>query len=80
MNMWLPKPLYDHLPRFWLLLGVAFLAGGIYLDFGDALKIAYFVFAVFCFGQSAWTFAARRRFRRQALQRQTEEAVESSES
>jgi hypothetical protein len=78
--MWIPKPLYDFAPRFWLLLGAAFLAGGIYLDLGDVLKAAYFVFAVFCFGQSGWTHVARRRFRRQALQRQSEEPVESTES
>ena len=78
--MWIPKPLYDHAPRFWLLLGMAFLAGGIYLDFGEGLKAAYFVFAVFCFGQSGWTFFARRRYRRQALQHRAEEPVESTES
>jgi hypothetical protein len=65
---------------FWFLLGAAFVAGGIYLGFGDALRIAYFVFAAISFGQSAWTFAARRRFRRQALQRQAEEPAEPTES
>ena len=80
MSMWIPKPLYDHAPLFWFLLGAAFLAGAIYLGFGDTLKIAYFVFAAISFGQSAWTFAARRRYRRQALQRQAEESAEPTES
>lgn len=80
MSVWIPKSIYDRVPLFWLLLGTAFLAGGLYLDLGDTLKTAYFVFAVFCLGQSGWTFAARRRFRRQALQRQAEESVESTES
>jgi hypothetical protein len=78
--MWIPKPLYDHAPLFWLLLGTAFLAGGLYLGFGEGLKIAYFVFAVCCFGRSAWTFNARRRFRCQTRQRQTEESGENAES
>ncbi len=63
--MWIPKPLYDHAPVFWLLLGALFLAGGIYLGFSDGLRATYYVFAVFCFGHAAWTFVARRRSRRQ---------------
>ena len=78
--MWIPKPLYDHAPLFWFFLGALFLAGGIYLGFGESLRIAYFVFAVFCFGQSAWTFFARRRFRRQAQQQASEESAEAVES
>jgi hypothetical protein len=62
--MWVPKPIYDHAPLFWLLLGALFLAGGIYLNLGDGLRAAYFVFAFFCFGHAAWTFIARRHFRR----------------
>jgi len=77
--MWIPKPLYDHAPLFWILLGALFLAGGIYLGFGEGLRIAYFVFAVFCFGQSAWTFFARRRHRRQAQQQASGESGESAE-
>jgi hypothetical protein len=64
--MWIPKPIYDHTPTFWLLLGLLFLAGGIFLNFVDALRIAYFVFAAFCCGHAVWTFLARRRFRQQA--------------
>lgn len=64
--MWIPKPIYDHAPLFWLLLGLLFLAGGIYLSFPDSLRIAYFVFAAFCCGHAVWTFVARRRFRQQA--------------
>ena len=81
--MWIPKPIYDHAPLFWLLLGVVFLAGGIYLNFSDGLKAAYFVFAAFCFSHAVWTFVARRRFREQrSLQapEQTAEPAESTES
>lgn len=78
--MWIPKPLYDHAPLFWFSLGALFLAGGIYLGFEEGLRIAYFVFAAFCFGQSAWTFFARRRYRRQAQQQAAEESAEAVES
>ncbi len=77
--MWVPKPIYDHAPSFWLLLGVLFVAGGIYLDFPDALRAAYFLFATFCFSHAAWTSLARRRNRR-AEARSVAEAVESTES
>ena len=78
--MWIPKPIYEHAQSFWLLLAILFLAGGIYLDFPDALRAAYFVFATFCFAHAAWTFIARRRNRRQAEARAVAEPVESTES
>ena len=78
--MWVPKPIYDHAPSFWLLLGMLFLAGGIYLDFSDGLQAAYFVFAVFCFSHATWTFLARRRNRREADAQPAAEPVESTES
>jgi hypothetical protein len=54
--MWIPKPIYDHAPLFWLLLGALFLAGAIYLNFSDGLRAAYYVFAVFCFAHAVWPF------------------------
>jgi len=78
--MWVPKPIYDHAPSFWLLLGVVFVAGGVYLNFPDALRAAYFVFATFCFCHAAWTFLARRRNRRQAEAGPVAEPVESTDS
>ena len=78
--MWIPKPIYDHAPLFWLLLGVLFLAGGIYLNFSDGLKAAYFVFATFCFSHAAWTFVVRRRSRQQRSPHASEQASERAES
>lgn len=78
--MWVPKPVYDHAPSFWLLLGVLFFAGGFYLEFSDGLRAAYFVFGTFCFSHAAWTFLARRRNRRQAEAQSMAEPVESGES
>ena len=78
--MWIPKPVYDHAPLFWFLLGALFLAGGIYLNFPAGLTAAYFVFAAFCFAHSAWTFFARRRHRRLAETRSLADAAEAAES
>ena len=78
--MWIPKPLYDHAPLFWFLLGVLFLSGGLYLEFGQGLTVAYFVFAFFCIGLSAWTFISRLRYRRHAAQQTSEESADPVES
>jgi hypothetical protein len=64
--MWIPKPIYDHAPSFWLALGALFLGGAVYLDFPDGLRAAYYVFAIFCAGHAISTFVARRRFRQQS--------------
>ena len=63
--MWIPRPLYDHAPSFWMLLGTLFLGGAVYLDLPDGLRAAYCVFAIFCAGHALWTFVARWRFRQQ---------------
>jgi len=77
--MWIPRPLYEHAPWFWLLLGLLFLAGALWLGFGIELKAAYFLFAAFCLVQAVWTLLARRRYRRRAPETR-DEAVETLES
>lgn len=78
--MWIPKPIYDHAPLFWLLLGALFLAGAIYLNLSDGLRAAYYVFATFCFGHALWTFIARRRSRQQRELHAVEQAPEPAEN
>lgn len=78
--MWIPKPIYDHAPFFWLLLGALFFAGGVYLNLSDGLQAAYFVFTTFCLGHAVWTFFARRRFRREAAAGSTDDSPEPAES
>ncbi len=73
--MWIPKPVYDYAPLFWLALGLLFLAGAVYLGFPHGLRAAYYVFAVFCLGHAAWTFIARLRFRQQQKPRDGDEAA-----
>ena len=77
--MWIPKPIYDHAPSFWFILGVLFLAGAVYLSFPDGLRAAYYVFATFCFVHAVWTFMARRRFREDGRMQVREEAPEPAE-
>jgi hypothetical protein len=72
--MWIPKPVYDYAPSFWLFLGALFLAGAIYLDLPDGLGAAYYMFAIFCVGHAIWTLVARRRSRQQRSLHGDEEA------
>ena len=39
--MWLPKPLYDALPAIYILVGVLFVSGAIYLGFVHEAAPAY---------------------------------------
>ncbi|MGI9272443.1 MAG: hypothetical protein ACR2QT_11750 [Woeseiaceae bacterium] len=40
--MWLPAPLYERLPQFWLLVGLLFIAGGAYLGIEYEYTVWYF--------------------------------------
>lgn len=44
--MWLPTPVYERLPQFWLLVGLLFIAGGMYLGFDYKFSSWYFVIGV----------------------------------
>ena len=39
--MWLPTPIYERIPQFWFLLGLLFMASGLYLGFEFALSFWY---------------------------------------
>lgn len=40
--MWLPTPVYERIPQFFFLLGLLFIANGLYLGFDFAISFAYF--------------------------------------
>ena len=40
--MWLPTPIYERIPQFWLLLGLLFMSSGTYLGFDYSLSFVYF--------------------------------------
>ncbi len=39
--MWIPTPLYERLPQFWFLLGLLFIAIGLYLGLESAIALVY---------------------------------------
>jgi len=65
--MWLPSPIYERIPQFWLLMGLMFFAFGLYLGFDYQLIFAYLALGVMCVGRSLWIFQARRLFRTKAF-------------
>ena len=41
MTMWIPTPVYERIPQFWFLLGLLFIANGLYIGLDIALAFAY---------------------------------------
>lgn len=75
-TMWLPSPIYERVPQFWLLLGLLFFAFGLYLGFEFNLIFVYLGIGLLCIGRSAWIFQARHRHR---LQKDSDSAEEHSD-
>ena len=50
--MWLPKPVYERIPQFYFLVGLLFMANGLYLGFDFVLSFYYIGFGLIscCFG------------------------------
>jgi len=46
--MWLPTPLYELIPRFWLVLGFLFIAYGIYLGLDLPPSLGALIMGFFC--------------------------------
>ncbi len=61
--MWLPTPLYERVPQFWLLLGLLFITSGIYLGFDYSLSFGYFAVGLACVVWSVTVFVRRTRYR-----------------
>lgn len=61
--MWLPTPIYERVPQFWLLLGLLFMASGTYIGFDFAVSFLYFGVGLVCVLWSFCIFAMRARAR-----------------
>lgn len=62
--MWIPTPIYERVPQFWLLLGLLFMSSGTYLGFDYALTKLYFGAGLICCVWSLWIFSMRLRNRK----------------
>jgi hypothetical protein len=64
--MWLPTPIYERIPQFWLLLGLLFMSSGTYLGFDYALSFVYFGVGFVCSAWSLWIFSMRATAKKEA--------------
>jgi hypothetical protein len=46
--MWPPKPVYERFPQIWFLLGLLFIATGLYLGFDFSWSFMYVMVGFFC--------------------------------
>jgi len=61
--MWIPSPIYERIPQFWFLLGLLFIATGLYLGFEFALSFWYIAVGVSCCSYGVGIFLVRMRSR-----------------
>jgi hypothetical protein len=47
--MWIPTPIYERIPRFYILAGLLFLSSCFYLGFDFRLTYVYLGTGIFCF-------------------------------
>jgi len=62
--MWLPTPIYERIPQFWFLIGLLFIAGGLYLGIDYAVSIAYLAIGVVSCAKGIGIGIIRMRYRR----------------
>lgn len=61
--MWLPTPIYERVPQFWLLIGLLFISSGVYLGFDYRLSFAYLFVGMLCIVWSITILIRRTQFR-----------------
>lgn len=61
--MWVPAPLYERIPQFWLLLGLLFISLGLYIGFDFELIFFYLALGIVCLARGIWIQMLRTRFR-----------------
>jgi hypothetical protein len=61
--MWIPTPIYERVPQFWLLLGLLFMASGVFLGFEYWLSFVYLGVGMICCAWSVCILIMRARHR-----------------
>jgi hypothetical protein len=78
--MWLPTPVYERIPQFWLLLGLLFMSSGTYLGFDYSLSFVYFGVGFACCIWSLWIFSMRLSARKDQRQHPILEKAEDQQA
>ena len=61
--MWLPKPLYEAIPYFYLVAGLLFVAGASLMMYWRSDSTLFIVFSIVCLASGIFVFLQRRKFR-----------------
>ena len=75
--MWLPTPVYERLPQFWLLLGLLFMSSGVYLGFDYDISFIYFGVGAACVVWSIVIFVKRSHYRNDPVRKPIQTIVSS---
>jgi len=62
--MWLPTPIYERIPQFWFLLGLLFIANGLYLGIDFVISLGYIAVGTLCCAYGVGIALIRMRYRR----------------
>jgi hypothetical protein len=62
--MWLPTPLYELIPKIWLVLGCLFIAHGIYLRMDLPPSLGAFIMGIVCIVYGIGVAVVRSRHRK----------------
>ena len=66
--MWLPTPVYERIPQFWFLLGLLFVANGLYLGLDIPIAFGYIAVGFGCCIYGVGIAVVRMRYRRDRSQ------------
>lgn len=61
--MWIPAPIYERIPQFWILLALLFIALGLYIGFEFEFIFFYLALGFVCCWRGIWIQLMRLRFR-----------------
>jgi len=62
--MWLPTPIYERIPQFWFLMGLLFIANGLYLGIDFVISLGYIAVGVLCCAYGVGVALIRMQYRR----------------
>ena len=62
--MWLPSPIYERIPQCWFLIGLLFVANGLYLGIDFPISLGYIAVGLICAAYGIGIAIVRMKYRR----------------
>ena len=76
--MWLPTPVYERVPQFYVLVGLLLITDGLYLGFDISYSFFYLGLGLASCANGVWIFILRMRYRKAKRPAQTASGVVDS--